>query len=376
MPSSLKPGPPSDLDYRSSPPAGAFLLIFLLAALLSCSWLLVRGKIVWLTAPVTRDMLLHGEITHGIARQLSAAPLPQLSANLERGASWIVFQNTGARVRKGCPGWLFLSDEFRLNRNSTTNADDKSQAVLNLHHQLAQRGIGLMLVVVPDKSRIAATQLCGLYRPQPFGTRIYNWIEPLRTQGVTVLDLTSTLQSLGAAAFLRTDTHWSELATRAAALAVDQQVHRLGVRATPLRTYDIRQDPTAIRPGDLVRLAGLDWLPLSLQPSPESVIRTWITPRITAPAFGDSDDLFGNDNLPNIALIGTSFSHTSNFSEFLEVALGADIGNFAKDGGEFSGAAKAYFASLAFKETPPKLIIWEIPERDLQTPYFHDINLE
>ena len=45
------------------------------------------------------------------------------------------------------------------------------------------------------------------------------------------------------------------------------------------------------------------------------------------------------------------------------------------DGGEFSGAAKDYFASPAFRETPPQLLIWEIPERDLQSPYKDDIEL-
>jgi len=78
---------------------------------------------------------------------------------------------------------------------------------------------------------------------------------------------------------------------------------------------------------------------------------------------------------PNVALIGTSFSRNSNFVAFLEQALGASLGNFAKDGGEFSGAARDYFASPAFRETPPQLLIWEIPERDLQSPYKDDIEL-
>ena len=58
------------------------------------------------------------------------------------------------------------------------------------------------------------------------------------------------------------------------------------------------------------------------------------------------------------------------------MALGASIGNFAKDGGEFSGAAKAYFANPAYLQTPPKVLIWEIPERDLQSPYRDDIVLD
>jgi alginate O-acetyltransferase complex protein AlgJ len=78
------------------------------------------------------------------------------------------------------------------------------------------------------------------------------------------------------------------------------------------------------------------------------------------------DDLFGDAGLPNTALIGSSFSRNSNFVSFLEYSLHARIGNFALDGGGFSKSAQAYFASAAFKDTPPRLIVWEVPERVLE----------
>ncbi len=151
----------------------------------------------------------------------------------------------------------------------------------------------------------------------------------------------------------------------------------MGLSATPSKTFDTRQEPLAPRPGDLVRLAGIDWLPVALQPPQEQVAPTVITERAEAVSdAGDNlDDLFGDDNLPNVALIGTSFSRNSSFVGFLQRALSAPVGNFAKDGGEFSGAAKAYFDSPAFRQTPPQLVIWEIPERDLQTPYAGDVQL-
>ena len=49
------------------------------------------------------------------------------------------------------------------------------------------------------------------------------------------------------------------------------------------------------------------------------------------------------------------------------------MGNFAKDGGALSGAANSYLNNPAYKETPPKQIIWEIPVRDLQTAYIDPI---
>jgi len=155
---------------------------------------------------------------------------------------------------------------------------------------------------------------------------------------------------------------------------VAQRIQQRGIKATPEQAFDITQAPLATRPGDLVRLAGLDWLPPKLQPVGEQVVAS--TAHENGPAASSNpDDLFGDAGLPNVALIGTSFSRNSNFVGFLQKALNAPVGNFSKDGGEFSGAAKAYFDSPAFKQTPPKLLIWEIPERDLQTPYDGNVRL-
>jgi alginate O-acetyltransferase complex protein AlgJ len=88
-----------------------------------------------------------------------------------------------------------------------------------------------------------------------------------------------------------------------------------------------------------------------------------------------NDDLFGDENLPNIVLIGTSFSRTSQFIPYLEMLLHSKIGNFALDGGDYSGSAKAYFSSPSFKDTPPKLIIWEIPERVIEMDRSHDFKI-
>ncbi|WP_122666854.1 alginate O-acetyltransferase AlgX-related protein [Pseudomonas viridiflava] len=367
----VSPVPPSELATRISPVAGFTLAAFMAVGLLSCAWLFWNGKVELLPPDLTTDEVLHGDVTHKIAKQLSGATLAQQAANLERAASWLVFNDTGPRVRQGCPGWLFIADEMKINRHAQANADTKAQAVIDLQQRLAKRGVKLLVAVVPDKSRIASEQLCGVSRPAQLRDRVSNWTAALHSKGVNALDLTSTLQPIGAKAYLRTDTHWSETGADAAAKAVAAQVQASGMQAMPQKSFDVRNAPPALRPGDLVRLAGIDWLPVSLQPTPESVAASEITERAQAVQSGGDnlDDLFGDDNLPNVALIGTSFSRNSNFAGFLQLALGAPIGNFGKDGGEFSGAANAYFDSPAFKQTPPKLLIWEIPERDLQTTY-------
>src|SRR5207253_153066 len=140
-----------------------------------------------------------------------------------------------------------------------------------------------------------------------------------------------------------------------------QHLKTLGITAMPHRSFNVSHTKGVVRPGDLVHLAGIDWLPLKWQPESEIVAQTSISELPSAPVDSPDNalDLFGDANLPDTALIGTSFSRNSNFAGFLQLALGAPVGNFAKDGGAFSGAANSYLNNPAFKETPPRLIIWE-----------------
>lgn len=356
---------------RASKLSGYVLTALLGAGLVSCGWLFYSGKVDVLPEQLTFDALMHGEATHKVAKQLSNAWLPEQAANLERGVSWLLFHDTGPRVRSGCPGWLFLNEELQINRHALQNADIKAHAAIDVQQQLASRGIQLLVAVVPDKTRIASDQLCGLERPQALAARVTDWRETLRKAGVATVDLTQALQPLGSSAYLRTDTHWNETGARAAANVIARQAKTMHIQAAPQTTFDVTVSAPVVQPGDLVRLAGIDWLPLRWQPAPESVVHTEVRERqenITGEG-DDLDDLLGDSQLPNVALIGTSFSRHANFTGFLELALGAKIGSFAKDGGTFSGSANDYFNSPAFLQTPPKLLVWEIPERDLQTPY-------
>jgi alginate O-acetyltransferase complex protein AlgJ len=365
------PVPPNALAVRVSKLSGYVLAGLLAIGLVSCGWLFYSGKITFLPPNLSRDDVMHGEVTHKIAKQLSNAWLPEQAANLERGASWVLFHDTGPRVRSGCPGWLFLNEELQVNRHASHNADVKAGVVVELQKKLAARGIELLVAVVPDKSRIASSALCHLERPASLDNRVTQWAETLREAGVTVINLEPMLAPLATSAYLRTDTHWNETGAKAAANAIAKQIQAMGVQAKPSATFEVSTQAPAIRPGDLVRLAGIDWLPLRLQPTPESVVTTDIKEQQSTDSQGGDDlaDLLGDDQLPNVALIGTSFSRNANFVGFLQLALGAKIGSFAKDGGKFSGSANDYFSNAAFEQTPPKLVIWEIPERDLQTPY-------
>lgn len=371
---SLQPVPPSPLTIRLSPLAGLSMLAFMLVGLVACVWAMATGKVDLWPDHLDWQAVRNGEITHHIAHELSHVAVAQEAANLERALSWLTLGDTGTRVRRGCPGWLFLSDEMRIYPHARNNAEAHAAKVAAVRDWLAARNIRLLVLTVPDKSRIAADQLCGLPRAAQLAGRLDAWDGQLRQAGITTVNPVVALQALGSGTFLRTDTHWSEQGAEAVAQRLGAAVLASGVAPSPPQSLQRLVLPAARRPGDLVRLAGLETLPERLQPEGERVAASNFEQRGEASA-GSDDDLFGDTQLPNVALIGTSFSRNSNFVPFLEQAIGAPVGNFAKDGGEFSGAAKAYFTSEAFRQTPPQLLIWEINERDVQKPFVDDLIL-
>jgi len=284
-------------------------------------------------------------------------------SSIERGLLWNVTGDWGAGVRGGCDDWLFLTEELEVHPDREQSAAFRAQLAGHLNARLSERGIQLLTVVVPDKTRIESRHLCGLRRPQRFARRVANWQDSVKARGVATLDLTATLESAAGERYYRTDTHWNEAGANVAAQAVAARLAELhwaevtnggAVALNPARTP---------RSGDLIHLAGIDGLPALLRPKPELAQVTVVPPIAVA-----SDDLFGDAGLPSIALVGTSYSRNSNFVPLLEHHLGVPVANLAKDGGAFAGAATRYFSGATFRNNPPKVVIWEIPERVLESP--------
>lgn len=365
------PPPTAAAASRSRLP-GISLLFMLAAGFVTMLYAVTLGGVSLVKAPVTWSTFLDGKTTKQMADSLADTPLPNAAAKLERGLSWLAIGDLGPRVRQGCPGWLFLSDELTVHPHGDANARARAAELSRVKDRLAAQGIALLVVVVPDKSRVSNQFLCGLRRPAAFQQRVDDFIEAV--PGVNVLWLDGVMHDQQQRYFLRTDTHWDENGANTAARAIAQRLREPGAYRLPAPTLHLRTevDPVVSRPGDLVRLAGIDWLPERLQPPPDMVQPTRFVEAGGADAKGTAndtaDDLFGDAGVPSVALLGTSFSRNASFVPFLETALGMRVSNFARDGGEFAGAAHAYFSGASFRDTPPKLLIWEIPERSLQRP--------
>ncbi|SDV51255.1 alginate O-acetyltransferase AlgX-related protein [Chitinasiproducens palmae] len=291
---------------------------------------------------------------------LVATPFAQRLSRYQREVSWLLLRDLGPAVARGDENWLFLREEWQLFPGRTEHARQRADAVLALDRTLRAAGIALIVAVVPDKSRSVAARLGGLRRPPEIATRVEDWTRHLHDGGVDVLDLTAVLQ--GEQRFLHTDTHWNEAGSR---LAADTIAVRLRARQTlggPSAATVASRQAAVSEWGDLVRLAGIERLPGWLKPRPDEAMRT------TFETQAADDDLFGEAGTPTLVVVGTSFSHRSQFLPWLQHATGTPVADFAQDGGGFATAARAYFDSAAFAEHRPRAIVWEIPERALEAP--------
>jgi len=240
---------------------------------------------------------------------------------------------------------------------------------------LAAAGVPrLVVALVPDKSRVYADRLDGTGRRPAYAWRYHTFRAALVNAGIAAPDLLKPLMDASGTTrtFMRTDTHWTPAGAEIAAEEVAAAVRALRVPPPSLdaAAFVTSDAPAVAHDGDLLR-----FIPLG-------ALRPWLwgplerlTPRTTAARAdangGDADALlFGEQTIPAV-LVGTSFSAMSewNFDGALKQALGMDVLNLADKGHGPMAPMDAYLASGTLRESPPELVIWEIPERYLPVAY-------
>ncbi|WP_341668318.1 alginate O-acetyltransferase AlgX-related protein [Alcaligenes sp. SDU_A2] len=353
---------------------GLFLLIlFLGLALIVAGALQGRFDALWQAGWPER--LRSG----ALASQLNHS-LPKLAA-LESWARWhrqgayLLAGSYGVQVRQGCEGWLFLQEEIQAAARPEVNMRQRVEMVGNVARALSQHQVSLIVLMVPDKSRIVAQAGCGLPRPASYRQRLSVWNAALGSQGVRVVDATQPLAQLagqGKDVYWRLDSHWTQAGAAAAAQHVAHALRTAGVLPAPELQSQALADPPRERAGDLIRLAGLDSLAVRWLPAPD--VETPVRFRhasIVSTEKTDQDlaaELFGDSVRPPVVLVGTSFSHAADFEGFLSQSLALPIINLARDGGGMSQAMQAYLEPGQEQRIWPSVLIWEIPERYIQTP--------
>ena len=301
-----------------------------------------------------------GAVNHAMAHDL---PIGDWLSDAGGILRWRVFASGGPQVTVGCDDWLYLTEELRPWPGGDTAMKARADTLQAIAKALSAQGIALQVVLVPDKARVEQAHACGVpYSVQSQGR--YAAFAKMLT-GLPVVDLLATYGGLHNPLCYRTATHWNQdgaaIAAAATAAATDAPIARDRPFATSF-------GPEEDRAGDLLRLMSLDHvadLAIPLRPLPDRE-RPATTKETNPPA--DTGSLLDDAPVPEVALVGSSYSVNANFQGALEQALSAPVGQFAQAGGAFWGSARDYFRSQAFKETPPKLVIWEIPERVVNQP--------
>ncbi|MDT8990058.1 hypothetical protein RQP54_04210 [Curvibacter sp. APW13] len=270
--------------------------------------------------------------------------------------------------------WLFTPYEFA----QQSDAADTS-ATISLFEKanklFERQGIALALVIVPSKVRIHSDQLPPNKPLDPYTEGKYeNAVKVLKAGGVNVVNLNqpflaSPHRSSDTPLFLRLDTHWSPSGALLAAETIKAVIDatpslKAAWAATPEVGYTLswNKQKTTTRARDLVRL-----LPPEDQKqfAPEQVLPFKVA-RTTASQAG----LQGAGDTVGITVIGSSYTNkNTGYPDGIRYTLQRDLLDISiqVDKGPWVGMEE-YLRDESFKTNKPKLIIWEIPERELRSP--------
>lgn len=357
-PPAAPPSAPYTLGDRMA--AATFMCI-----MLAGTWQLFEAsrKVEWHDLPhgwaAFREGRSANAMGQALVQNMPARPALIAGAN---GLRYLLMRGGGDRVHVGHDDWLFLTDELRYYPDSESHLAARVNLMADAASALDRDGVTLIIALVPDKARIYQKYLLGGQIPAYNRSRYEDALNALRGRHVHVVDLLTPL-SQGAAdgeVYYRSDTHWNQAGAHIAAVAIAAEVRRLDIAMDSATFTTERSASQTERPGDLIRLMGLEHAPDFLRPRPdyEAALTT------TQTSATDAGGLFGDASVP-VVLAGTSYSLRANFDGFLEQALSARVLDTAKDGGGFLQAMTLYLKDESFRSSRPKVLIWEVPERVL-----------
>ncbi len=298
-------------------------------------------------------------------------PVKKLGVNLWAAIDYAAFGEGRPGVVLGRQDWLYTDEEFNVGENYAANVQGHLVLIKQLEQELASAGVALMVGVVPAKARIYPEFLAGRKPAQAHSTLYDAVLASLAAESIPAADLRGTLAAgkTQQPTYFRTDTHWTPWGAQLAAREIATTVRAAGLLSSPGSVYATRTEQVSPFRGDLFNFLPFEPYFTQLLPPQENiaVMRTEAAVADGGSASTTAQDLFGDSAVPEVVLVGTSYSADSrwNFAGFLREFLGEDIVSYAREGaGPFRPMA-AYLRSEDFRRQPPRLVIWEIPERAL-----------
>ena len=302
---------------------------------------------------------LRGTVTHSFdTLYKTAMPHREPSIGVMGAARYLLIGEGRKGVVVGHDGWLFTTEETRPLPASLSPSVAK---IAEVRDQLALHGAQLIVVPLPAKVDIEAAKAASPELSAQMAGFYADLLARLNAAQVETVDARTPLLELVKTkpAFFATDTHWTldGAATVAQAVAASGLIHAGSVQMT--RT----EAAPANFAGDLVSYVTTEGIAPLL-----GLDRETANPyTVAAPA--DTSDIFAAAQV-DIVLVGTSYSANPHwsFAEALKLDLHQDVLNAAEQGQGPVKPMDSYLASDSFRDTPPKVVIWEIPLRYLTDP--------
>jgi alginate biosynthesis protein AlgX len=232
------------------------------------------------------------------------------------------------------------------------------KSLQQLQQLLQIRGIRLVMVPIPGRALVHPEYLGEIDYDIQRGRKSYSqYLEQLRSIDIVVPQIDSLFQQTQTKPlFFARDHHWNHHGARTIARLTAYAIKAekiAGIKRQKFTSYSVGGDHND---GSLQRAA----LELCEQSYPKEPFKLYQTVAKSKTA----DDLFEELPEPQIVLVGTSNSQGRlkfNFDGFLAHYVGTAVDNKAKSGGGFGDALKEYLSSDEFKQSPPRIIVWEIP---------------
>ena len=285
----------------------------------------------------------------------SSNPLRQTSIDIWGAFKYKVLEQASDGALIGKDDWLFTTEEMTSEADHTANLEASIQEIVKVHDALLAQNITLLPVLIPDKARVYKENL-KQNRNVEISNRYGDLLSKLRENEIATISAIVPLERDKPIAdvFMRQDTHWSPFGSKSVAEYIAQLIAPGLLDKVQVETNNIGSEPFD---GDLLKYVPTGALRPYIGPDERTIKRFTTSVQNNASLFGDT--------AIDVVLVGTSFSAKSDwhFDGFLKQALSVDILNMSQEGKGPFVPMRDYLKSDTFENTPPKLIIWEIPER-------------
>jgi len=272
----------------------------------------------------------------------------------------------------GKDNWLFYTVEITdINEEPAANAS--IDLIRRFNKVLARNGITLAFTMVPLKARIYEKHLPDDARLTPYMAANYDrMMKALQAGQVSVIDLNgpflnSPKRNSDTPLFMRLDTHWSPTGAMVAAEAI-----RAGIDADPLLKKTLGEIPeekyTLIMDKHKVNTPSHDLTKKLPEGSPTYApeqVQSFLVSREQKPT-----SLLGDGAAAAVTLMGSSYAAPwYRLPDALRYTLQHDILDISVEAiqGSWVGM-ESYLRDDSFQTSRPKLLIWEMPERDMSKP--------